>query len=124
MMTGKITKTEWLLLGLTGLFLCALMSLAAWDRRQLEQGAVETGAEVPQEAFMPDVSPVNVNAAAAEELETLPGIGPELARRIVEYREANGPFQRPEGLLEVAGIGEAKLAALEGRITVDGEQTE
>jgi len=121
MMTGKITKTEGLLLGLTGLFLCGLLMLAAQDRANLAKTGLETAAEAPQEAFMPDVSPVNVNTAAAEELETLPGIGAALARRIVEYRETHGPFETEEDLLEVSGIGEAKLAALEGRITVDEE---
>ena len=53
--------------------------------------------------------PVDVNTAAAEELEELSGIGPVLAQRIIDYREANGPFQSVEDLLEVSGIGEATL---------------
>ncbi len=67
------------------------------------------------------MSPLDLNAASAEELTSLPGIGPELARRIVECRETAGPFTAVEELLEVPGIGEAKLAALEGRVTVNGE---
>ncbi|MGQ0571810.1 MAG: helix-hairpin-helix domain-containing protein [Armatimonadota bacterium] len=51
---------------------------------------------------------VNVNIATAEDLERLPGIGPVLAHRIVEFREARGLFRRLEDLLEVKGIG-AKL---------------
>lgn len=51
---------------------------------------------------------VNVNIATAEDLERLPGVGPVLARRIVEFREARGLFRRLEDLLEVEGIG-AKL---------------
>jgi competence protein ComEA len=50
--------------------------------------------------------------------------GEELAQRIVEYREANGPFESVEELMEVSGIGEGKLAGLEGRITVNGEDAE
>jgi len=49
---------------------------------------------------------VNLNTAGAAELETLPGIGPSYARRIVEYREKNGPFKRVEDLLNVQGIGD------------------
>lgn len=70
---------------------------------------------------MPDVSPLDLNTASAEELTALPGIGPELARRIVEYRETAGAFTTVEELLEVPGIGETKLAALEGRVIVNGE---
>ena len=69
-------------------------------------------------AFMPDVSPLDINAAAAEELAALPGIGEVLAGRIVAYREEHGPFAAVEDLTEVSGIGEKKLAELEGRITV------
>ena len=74
-----------------------------------------------QEAFMPDVRPLDLNTATAEELMALPGIGEELSRRILEYRETHGPFAAVEELMEVSGIGEAKLAALEGRVTVNGE---
>lgn len=61
---------------------------------------------------------VAVNRAAAAELETLPGVGPVLASRIVAFREENGPFSTVEDLLSVPGIGEAKLAALRDLITV------
>lgn len=61
---------------------------------------------------------VAVNRATAAELETLPGVGPVLASRIVAYREQNGPFSSVEDLLSVPGIGEAKLAALRDLITV------
>lgn len=54
-------------------------------------------------------SPVNVNAATVEELVSLPGVGPVTARKIIEYRNANGPFASVEDLLNVKGIGVAKL---------------
>jgi competence protein ComEA len=72
---------------------------------------------------LPDVSPLDLNTATAEELTQFPGIGEELANRIVEYREANGPFESVEELMEVSGIGEAKFAALEEQITVGEEET-
>lgn len=61
---------------------------------------------------------VNVNTAGREELETLNGIGPSLAQRIIDHREANGPFRSVDELLEVSGIGEAALAKFRGRATV------
>lgn len=48
---------------------------------------------------------ININSASAAELETLPGIGPVLAQRILDERQANGPFQRPEDITRVNGIG-------------------
>ena len=109
MEAGKITKTEWMLLGLTGLFL--------QDRRA--DVPVETEVQVSQEAILPDLSPLHLNRATAEELATLPGIGPELAGRIVAYREEQGGFGSIEEIMEVSGIGEGKFAALKGRITVE-----
>jgi len=55
---------------------------------------------------------ISLNRATAPDLETLPGVGPVLADRIVAFREQNGRFETVEDLLEVPGIGEAKLAAL------------
>ncbi len=61
---------------------------------------------------------INVNTATAAELEQLPGIGPVLAQRIVEYREAHGPFQSIEDIKKVSGIGEAKFEQIKDLITV------
>jgi len=61
---------------------------------------------------------VNINTASAAELETLPGIGPALAQRIIEYRETNGGFGDPAEIVQVRGIGEATYAKLADRITV------
>jgi competence protein ComEA len=62
--------------------------------------------------------PLNINTAAAGELELLPGIGPALAQRIVEYRDAHGPFNTIEELQNVSGIGPATLDELRSLITV------
>ncbi len=116
---GNAVKCEKILLGLTALFLAFLLALFFRDRAALEAApvTVETETAVPQASFMPDVSPLDINAASAEELAGLPGIGRVLAERIVDYRTEHGPFGAVEDLMEVSGIGEKKLAELEGRIT-------
>lgn len=61
---------------------------------------------------------VNLNTATAGQLETLPGIGPTLAGRILEWRERHGRFTAVEELLEVSGIGPAKLEAMAELVTL------
>jgi competence protein ComEA len=61
---------------------------------------------------------VNINTATAEELSTLPGIGPTKAQSIIDYRTTNGPFQSIEDINKVRGIGEATFEKLKDKITV------
>jgi competence protein ComEA len=60
--------------------------------------------------------PFDINTADQTRMEELPGVGPVLAARIVSYREENGPFAAIEDLLEIPGIGEAKLASIRDAI--------
>lgn len=62
---------------------------------------------------------VNINTADAVTLETLPGIGPALAQRILDYRQSHGPFVRAEDIMEVSGIGEATFEKLRDHITTE-----
>ena len=62
---------------------------------------------------------ININTAAAAELETLPGIGPALAQRIIEHRQKNGPFRRPEHLIMIRGFSDKRFRALRDLITVE-----
>jgi competence protein ComEA len=61
---------------------------------------------------------VNINQASLEQLATIKGIGPVMAKRILEFREKNGPFKKAEDLLSVKGIGEKKLEMLKGQISL------
>lgn len=63
-------------------------------------------------------STLDVNTATLKQLESLPGIGKETAKRIVDFREAKGPFKSLEELQQVKGIGKGKLAKLKDRLTV------
>ena len=60
---------------------------------------------------------LDLNAATEAELEELPGIGPVLARRIVQWRDENGPFLLPEDVMDVPGVGPAKFEAMAPYIT-------
>lgn len=62
--------------------------------------------------------PVNLNSATADELDSLPGVGPATAAAILAYREEHGAFASVDDLAEVRGIGPAKLEALRGLVTV------
>lgn len=82
-------------------------SVADWDRSRKSS----TDAGAPS-------APVDVNRATADELATLPGIGPGLARRIVEWRGAHGPFATVDDLEKVPGIGPATVRRLRPGATV------
>ena len=62
---------------------------------------------------------VNINTASPTELEALPGIGETLAKRIVEYRDKNGKFRKPEYLLLVPGVSERRFRQIRNRIRID-----
>lgn len=61
---------------------------------------------------------ISLNRADAAELEGLPGVGPVLAERIVAHRDQNGSFSQVEDLLQVPGIGEAKLASIRDLVRI------
>ena len=62
--------------------------------------------------------PININRASASDLDSLDGIGPVIAKRIIAYRTTNGPFITLEDLLKVSGIGDAKFAQFKEKIRV------
>lgn len=63
---------------------------------------------------------ININTASEEELiENLNGIGPAMAKKIIEYRENNGGFSSIEELMNIKGIGEKKFEKLKGSVTVE-----
>jgi competence protein ComEA len=62
--------------------------------------------------------PININRANASDLDSLDGIGPVIAKRIIAYRTTNGPFVVLEDLLKVSGIGDAKFAQFKEKIRV------
>ena len=82
--------------------------------------SANTTVGVPSADQEPVLFPLNINTAAQNELMTLPGIGEVLAQRILEYREQNGNFSNTAELMNVEGIGSAKLEAILDLITTGG----
>lgn len=67
-------------------------------------------------------APLDINRATIEDFAALPGVGPELARRIVSYREKHGPFRRVEDLLVIRGIGRKKWKAIRPYLKMSEEK--
>jgi competence protein ComEA len=80
-------------------------------------GAAASGA-APGAAGVPAGGPVNLNTATPEQLDALDGIGPTMARKILEYRQQHGGFGSVQELDRIPGIGPKRLAALKGKVTV------
>ncbi len=82
----------------------------------------QTGTEEKQPPRKKETGePIDINRASVEEFAKLPGIGPELGRRIVAFREEHGPFRRVEDLLAIRGIGRKKWKAIRPFIRVGNE---
>lgn len=95
------------------------------NRTPVQIQALPASTEAIQETVSDTEAPteggiVDINIATSEQLQTLPGIGPVLARRIIDYREANGPFQSVGELINVTGIGEKKLESIWNLVTTGG----
>jgi competence ComEA-like helix-hairpin-helix protein len=82
--------------------------------KALESVPIESALSIP--AGVAATGRIAINRASGRDLEALPGIGPSLAKRIVEEREKSGPFRSPRDLLRVKGIGPKKQAAIQDRI--------
>ncbi|MGI6255614.1 MAG: ComEA family DNA-binding protein [Acutalibacter sp.] len=84
---------------------------------QTESELIESDPEGPQEVLVE--KSININTATLEELDKLPGVGPVIAQRIIDYREQNNGFYDIQELMEVSGIGEKIFSRLEPYIVAE-----
>ena len=96
-------------------FVCAVLLCAAIA---LTTSPVATASPQPQEAAAAAKSTINLNTATADQLTSLPGIGPKTAERILEYRTKSGGFKKIEEMMNVKGIGEKSFLKLKPLVTV------
>ena len=121
-------SSQKLLIGLTLVFAAFIAGLFLgrnFNRQpvQIQPLPAVTAAAVPPLSLVTEPtapSIININTSTVEEIQVLPGIGPLLAPRIVEYREENGPFETNGELMNVSGIGEKKLEEIWDYSTVGG----
>ena len=102
--------------------LAAVDSLRAVPRKSRtrpKSAKAKSQSQPPREATGPPER-IDVNSANAAELERLPRVGPALAQRIIDHRQRHGPFQTPEDLRHVRGIGPSTVRLLEPLVTFSG----
>ena len=88
------------------------------DTKEKTENYVTTSSGANAKEEKKDTSKVNINTATQTQLETLPGIGPSTATKILTYRKEKGKFKKIEDIKEVTGIGEAKFEKIKDSITV------
>ena len=97
--------------------------LGSWRMRERSADLQVPTRALPIEATAPPQTQIDLNAADSETLQTLPGIGPALADRILAYREEHGPFAYTYELTNVTGIGSATYEKLRELVTVGPQNT-
>lgn len=122
----KLNRTEWAAVALTVVFLIAAVAVTLFGSRStgLTEAELSPSSVISAQTAETESEKININTATAAELEMLPGVGPALAARIVDYRAAHGGFQMPEELMNVSGIGEKTYAGLAEQITVSTTKQE
>jgi competence protein ComEA len=113
-------KKQLALAALAALIVVALGSTRAIARQQTTSNPPPAP---PAQTTAAPVTPVNLNTATSADLEKLPGVGPAVAARIIEYRQKNGAFKKIEDLMNVRGIGEKTFLRLKPLITIAPAKT-
>lgn len=96
----------------------ALVAAAALPAAAQQKAAGGSSKAAGRPAAAAPSAPVNLNTATQAQIEALPGIGPKVAQRIIEYRQKNGQFKKIEDVMNVKGIGEKSFLKLKPYLTV------
>ena len=119
-----MTKQQWILVGITGVFLCLLVGI--FVGRNLTDSyipldkAVESGSQNTSENAQTADGRIDLNTASLQQLQMLPGVGETIAQRILDYRTAHNGFTAIAELMEVEGIGEKKFTQIQPYVKIGG----
>lgn len=120
---GWLTESERRILAVLGALALVAVGVVLWQRRTpplvIEGTALRAVEGAAWDQALAAARSVDVNTAGVAELERLPQVGPSLAQRIVDDREAHGPFRSPEELSRVRGIGPKTVGALKDYVTTE-----
>lgn len=113
-----LTRFEKITLAVVLLIFLSLVSFLEYERRVNLAHIDTTNLRQAQASIETKKLTININTASQGTLELLPGVGPVLAKSIIDYRQKNGPFKTKEELSRIKGIGKKKLQAIIGKITL------
>jgi comEA protein len=100
------------------LAVAAMAVIPAAAAQQAKSPAPASKSSRASKAAPAPTSPINLNTATQAQLESLPGVGPKAAQRVIEYRKQNGNFKKVEDLMNVKGFGEKTFLKLKPMLTV------
>ena len=96
----------------------AMAAIPAAAQQSMAEKPAKPAAAAPAQPSAAATALVNLNTATQAQLESLPGLGPKVAERILEYRQKNGVFKKVEDLMNVKGIGEKSFLKLKPLLRV------
>lgn len=114
-------KPQWIFIGITALFLCVVLGVFIGRRTAGVYIPLDEQITAGSENRNPpdDVGKIDLNTATLQQLLLIPGIGPTLAQRILDYRDTVGRFEDIQQITEVKGIGEKTFEAMKDYIKVE-----
>ena len=112
-------SSPWIALVLSVLLLSAGISFQYLLLYRISLAAQQSPVKKSSKSLVPTAQRININQATLAELTTLPGIGPVIAGRIVDYRKNNPPFRKVEELLIIKGISKDRLDRIRNRISLE-----